>query len=282
MSAPNDSGGAPFEFMLITNSPATAAHAVASGVDLVFVDLEIKGKHERQSGRATVISGHSLEDVARVRAAVPPGRLLVRLNPWDTDSRREVEEVIKLGADVLMLPMFHGPSELAQLVRVVDGRSRVVGLLETAEAAASAAEIASVAGLHRIHIGLNDLHLALRRRFMFELLVDGTVERVAAALRQGGVPFGIGGLARVGEGLVPAECLLAEHVALGSSGAILSRTFHRADTADSVLTGGKGLAVEVDRLRQAFARCRALPAQELAAARAQTATRIRSVVERGP
>jgi hypothetical protein len=276
-AAPSDA----FEFMLITNSPVTAAHAIASGVDHVFVDMEIKGKHERQAGRATVISGHTLDDVARVRAAIPRGRLLVRLNPWDGESPREVDAVIERGADQVMLPMFRGPAELEQLVRAVDGRCRVMGLLETAEAATCAADVAAVAGLDRIHIGLNDLHLALRRRFMFELLIDGTVERIAAALRSCRMPFGIGGLARIGEGLVPAECLIAEHVGLGSSGAILSRTFHRADSADSVLTAAGALASEVDRLRQGVARCRAMSSAQLAETRADTAARIRRVVDPG-
>jgi hypothetical protein len=264
--------------MLITNAPVTAAHAVASGVDLVFVDLEIKGKHARQGARSTVISGHSLDDVAAVRAVVPPGRLLVRLNPWDANSPPEVEAVIARGADRVMLPMFRGPAELEELVRVVDGRCAVVGLLETAEAAEQAHEVAALAGIERIHIGLNDLHLALQRRFMFELLVDGTVSRVAVAMRARNMPFGIGGLARVGEGLVPAECLIAEHVALGSSAAILSRTFHRGDTPDSVLNTGAGLASEIGRLRAEVARCRALPENELAQLRSDTAARIRVVV----
>jgi len=266
-----------FEFMLITSAPSIAAHAVASGVDLVFVDMEIKGKQARQAGRSTVISGHSLEDVAAVRAVVPRGALLVRINPWDHDSRAEVEAVLECGADRIMLPMFRGPGELEQLVRAVDGRARVVGLLETAEAAAQSDAIAAVAGLDRIHIGLNDLHLALRRKFMFELLVDGTVERIAAALREAGMPFGIGGLARVGEGLVPAEFLIAEHVAQGSSGAILSRTFHRGDSANSVLGSGDALAAEVGKLRDAVERARTATPAALAAARAETVARIRQI-----
>lgn len=270
---------APFDLMLITNAPATAAHAVASGVDLVFVDLEIKGKHERQPGRSTVISGHTLDDVARVRAVVPRGRLLVRLNPWDAGSPDEVEGAIAHGADHLMLPMFRGPAELERLVRAVDGRCGIVGLLETSEAAERVGDVAAVAGLSRIHIGLNDLHLALRRRFMFELLVDGTVSRIAGALRAQSVPFGIGGVARVGEGLVPAESLLVEHVALGSTGAILSRTFHRADTDDSVLTVGPTLAIEIGKLRAVVAEHRALTAPALTALRSETVAKIRRVVE---
>src|SRR3546814_18095480 len=37
----------------------------------------------------------------------------------------------------------------------------------------------------------------------------------------------IGGVARADEGLLPARLLMGEHVRVGSSAAILSRTFHR-------------------------------------------------------
>lgn len=35
-----------------------------------------------------------------------------------------------------------------------------------------------------IHLGLNDLHLALGMKFMFELLADGTVDRLAKRSNQ--------------------------------------------------------------------------------------------------
>jgi len=269
----------PFELMLISNLVEVAKHAIDSGVDLLFVDLEIKGKQQRQAGRSTVISRHSMDDVASMREALPPGRLLVRVNPWDSDSPLEVEEVLARGADRIMLPMFRGPKELEALIRVVRGRCQVVGLLETAEAVARVRDIAAVDGLSRVHIGLNDLHLAMRKRFMFELLIDGTVDRVSEALRARSVPFGIGGLARVGEGLVPAESLAVEHVTQGSTAAILSRTFQRGDTDDSVLRAGPRLAEEISRLRGALHHCRQMPASELATFRADMAEKIRRVVE---
>ena len=52
------------------------------GVDWVFVDLEIIGKQERQAGRNTVVSGHSLGDVRAVRQVLSQSKLLVRVNPW--------------------------------------------------------------------------------------------------------------------------------------------------------------------------------------------------------
>ena len=50
--------------------------------------------------------------------------------------------------------------------------------METPEAALLIDEILELKGIDMIHLGLNDLHLALGMKFMFELLADGTVDRV--------------------------------------------------------------------------------------------------------
>ena len=46
-------------------------------------------------------------------------------------------------------------------------------------------------------------------------------------MRHHQIKFGIGGIARAGEGIVSPEYILGEHVRLGSDAVILSRTFHR-------------------------------------------------------
>ncbi len=79
-------------------------------------------------------------------------------------------------------------------------------------------------------MGLNDLHLSLGLRFMFEPLAQGLVDQVAGAARARGLRFGFGGIARLDEGLLPGRQVLGEHLRVGSSAVILSRTFHRADS----------------------------------------------------
>jgi len=61
--------------------------------------------------------------------------------------------------------------------------------------------------------------------FMFELLSGGIVEYLAEKINKKGIKFGFGGMARIGEGILPAECILAEHYRLNSNSVILSRTF---------------------------------------------------------
>ena len=76
-----------------------------------------------------------------------------------------------------------------------------------------------------VHIGLNDLHLSYGMKFMFQLLTDGTVEDIIKTISSYGIPYGFGGIARLGFGMLPAEHVIAEHYRLGSTMAILSRSF---------------------------------------------------------
>ncbi len=241
------------KFFLITNCPDVAAFGIASGADRIFVDLEINGKEARQGHLNTVISRHSLFDVGRVRAAVPAGRLLVRINPVHAGTANEVGAVLDAGADELMLPMFRAPEEVAVFCRAIAGRARAVLLVETAAAARALGACVRVPGVDEVHIGLNDLHLELGMDFMFEPLANGMVDELAAILRAEGKPFGIGGVARVGEGLLPAELLLAEHARLGSGAAILSRTFHRQANSVEEIRTQMDFAAEITKLRQAYA-----------------------------
>ncbi len=238
--------------MFITNSPELASFVVKSGVDRIFLDLEILGKKSRQGHLDTLISQHHIDDVAKLREVVPGNRLLVRINPIHDDIQAEIDRVICHGADIIMLPMFHGVAEVQRFCHAVDGRARTCLLVETVGAMRTLNDCIEVPGVDEVHIGLNDLHLELGQRFMFEPLADGLVDGMVEILRDAGVPFGIGGLARTGEGLLPAELLLSEHARLGSTGAILSRTFHRQ--ASSVEDLAKmGFAYEVAKLREAYA-----------------------------
>src|SRR5712671_205366 len=102
----------PLHLMLITASPEVARAAEAAGVDRIFVDLEMHGKRERQQGRDSVISNHTMDDVAAVRRVLTRSQLLVRVNPLHDGTAAEVDRAVALGADLLMLPMFRSAAEL--------------------------------------------------------------------------------------------------------------------------------------------------------------------------
>lgn len=213
------------ELLYITNDPEVAEIAQAVGVERIFVDLENIGKAERQGHLDTVRSNHSLADIARLRGVLSNSRLQVRINPVHEGTEFEINSSVESGADILMLPYFHTLAEVDHFIQLVHGRARTCLLVETPSALANLVEILRVPGVDEVHFGLNDLHLGLGLHFMFELLTNGVIDAASAAARRAGVPFGIGGIGRLGVGDVPAELIVGEHYRLGSSMAILSRSF---------------------------------------------------------
>ena len=228
--------------MYITNNEIIADIAQRAGVDRIWVDMEYIGKEERQAGMNTVKSHHTIEDILRLRPIVKTSQLMVRVNPLHEatkdycSSQEEIENTIRAGAEVIMLPMFKTRADAEQFVSMVDGRAKVQLLVETAEAAANIEEICKAQGVDEIHIGLNDLHLAYGQKFMFQLLADGTVERLCKTIKASGIKYGFGGIARVGYGTLPAEFIMAEHYRLGSTAAILSRGFCDANLVEDPKT----------------------------------------------
>ncbi len=211
--------------LYITKDSAVAQIAERAGVDWIFVDMEYKGKADRQANRDTVISAHTLEDVRAIRQVITRSQLMVRINPWGEWSPEEIEDVVQAGADIVMLPFFTSAAEVSVFIRQVAGRAKTCLLLETLASIAVLEDILAVPGIDYVHIGLNDLHIERGTTFMFEFLADGGVDAVATKLRAAGITFGFGGMARIGGLLPPAERILAEHFRLGSTGVILSRSF---------------------------------------------------------
>jgi len=228
------------KLMYITNRPDVAQLAESAGVDRVFVDMEYIGKADRQGGMNTVQYHHTSEDVSRIKKVLTSAQLLVRCNPIHEkttthgNSAEEIESVIAAGADIIMLPYFKTAGEVRRFIELVNGRAIVNLLLETPEAVESVDEILSIPGIDEIHIGLNDLSLGYGKRFMFELLADGTVERLCKKCADYGISYGFGGIAALGKGALPAEHVIMEHYRLGSGCAILARSFCDTSKVQSV------------------------------------------------
>lgn len=221
--------------MYITKHPEIARIAEEAGVDCIFVDMEFIGKDCRQGGLDTVQNHHTVEDVANIRAAVTKAKVLVRINPiHDTmddypSSEEEIEAVIQAGADIVMLPYFKTTEEVHRFIGYVGGRAKTCLLVETPEAADLLDQIVEIDGIDMIHIGLNDMHLALKMKFMFQLLTDGSVDKWTRIIAQKGIMYGFGGLASLNGGAVPGRMILKEHYRLGSQMVIVSRAFCNTD-----------------------------------------------------
>ena len=99
-----------------------------------------------------------------------------------------------------MLPMFETADQLRRFLDLVDGElndplSKLPKQLPISEKSAQLKVLPSSTSVY-----LNDLHIGLGMKFMFELLIDGTIQRMAAFCRQTNIAFGFGGMARMDEG----------------------------------------------------------------------------------
>lgn len=236
--------------MYITNSPDLAELAVQAGVDRIFVDLEVLGKVERQGHLSTVISRHTLNDVKAIRERLPSVELLVRSNPYNDDIAEEIENILKYKPQLIMLPMYKTVDAVQKVSDLIDGRAGLVPLLETPEALENIEEVASINGVTEMYMGLNDLHLAMNKKFMFEFVSSKTVENFANIVKSKKKKFGFGGIARIAEGLLPAEHIIREHDRVGSTSVILSRTFHRDVKNLDELTAMIDFKHEIEKIRE--------------------------------
>ena len=248
-----------FVLTLWTNDPQVARVADDAGVDRIGIDLDRLGKAERQAGLGTWVSPHTIEDLEPLRPALARAQLFVRSNPLHDGTAAEVERVLAAGASVLMLPMFRSAGELARYVEIVRGRARVVGLVETAEAVADIAAVASLPGLDELHVGINDLALALGLSHRFAVLLDPALERVARSVADAGLAFGVGGIGRATDTGLPIspDLIYAQYARLGATAALISRSFLATEC---------DVAAEVRRARERLAWWAQRPRSEIDAA----------------
>ena len=219
------------KLMYITNKTEVAIVAQKNGVERIFVDMEFIGKSDRQGGMDTVQSFHTVEDVRKIKQCLTTSKLMARCNPIHEkidecfSSKEEIDAIVNAGADIIMLPYFKTKQEVEKFISLVGGRAKTLLLIETPEAVSCIDEILDVDGIDEVFVGLNDLSLGYGMKFMFQLLVDGTVENLCKKFKEKDLPYGFGGIAALGKGSLPAEMVIAEHYRLASTCAILSRSF---------------------------------------------------------
>lgn len=242
-------------YMMITASPDVAAFIEQQGVARIFLDQEVLGKAERQGHLNTHKAAHTLGDIAAVAEVLRKAELMVRLNPVNPATRDEVNAALDHGAQRLMLPMFTTRHEVELFLELVDGRVPVTFLAETPQSLVRLPDWLPLLtpGHDEVHIGLNDLSLGMGLDFLFEPLACRLLDSTALYLNSAGVRWGVGGIARIGQGELPAETVLGEHVRLGSEWVILSRAFHQGASSSNQLMQALDFPTEVDKLRQAEA-----------------------------
>ena len=252
------------KLMYITNSPEVASIADGAGVDRIFIDLERYGKEKRQKNWDSVKSKHSISDIPKVKSAVKNAQIFVRTDPIFDGFSDELEGVL---------------AEVETFIKAVDGRATTSLLLETREAAEQIDDIISVGGIDEIHIGLNDLSHSYGKKFLFEELADGTVDRLVERFKADGIKnYGFGGIASLGSGLLPAEMIIPEHYRLGSNCAILSRAFCDVSKVGDIDEIRRIFDEGVSAIRDYEKKCAAMSEQELSENSAALKQRVEEIV----
>lgn len=212
----------------ITNNVLEAQIVDKIDIDWIFIDLETVGKKDRQIGRNTVMSDHSISDVHKIRSVINNTKIVLRCNPIGIHSKQEIEEINNTsGIDMVMLPFFKTVNEVKMFIDLLDtSKVEPTLLIETTSAIDNLNEILKLYQFKYVHIGLNDIHIERKTAFMFEPFTDGLIDKTTSILNSNNVKFGIGGIGRIGSDLLPSpECIINEHTRLNSSGVILSRSF---------------------------------------------------------
>lgn len=254
-------------YMMITASPEVAAFIEQHGVARIFMDQEVLGKAERQGHLDTHKAAHSLEEIAAVAGVLKQAELMVRLNPLNLHTHEEIQAALDHGAQRLMLPMFTSRADVELFLTLVDGRVPVTFLVETPQSLVRMPDWLPLLkrGRDEVHIGLNDLSLGMGLNFLFEPLANRLLDPSAELLSEREIAWGVGGVARIGQGVLPAESVLGEHVRLGSRWVILSRAFHQGASSSAELLQTLDFPAEIAKLREAEAEWRRADAAALMA-----------------
>ena len=231
----------PFQLFLFVNDPDIVKIATRAGVHGFILDLETRGKENRQNGYDTQISTNSVEDLTLVRENTD-NPVICRINPFGVWSQQEIETVISAGVDEIFLPMVRSPGEVVQVLECINDRCKLAILIETLDAV-NQAELFTQFPLSRVYIGLNDLAIDRNINNIFLSVSDGTVEKVRKFFNN---PFGFGGatLPEFGKP-IPSRLLIGEMARIGCQFTFLRRSFYR----DMV---GGDYSVEIPRILDAF------------------------------
>lgn len=213
------------ETMIITNDPKESVFWEKAGVDIIFIDLEVLGKSERQGHVDSVKSVHDIGDIAKIKPLLTSAKILVRVNPPNKETCSEIEKAIEGGADIIMLPMFETIEEILCAIDQIDGRCEFYPLIETPLAVELVPRLIKLKGIQGFHFGLNDLHLAMGFKFMFEVMLWPKFIDAVKVFDENNVFFGIGGVSKVGTGALLSDVIIRENFRVGSKRVILSRSF---------------------------------------------------------
>ena len=220
------------EFLIIENNTKRAIKFEEFGIDIIFIDLEQLGKQERQGHIDSVKSKHEVSDIKEIKSSLTKADILVRIDPINSNTKNQIDEVIEAGADIVMLPYFKNYSEVEFFFKCIDGRVRTKLLFEHIDSLTLIESIHKNFNVNEIYFGLNDLSLSLGYNFMFRVLTDRILDDAIEYCKKNKISYGIGGVGNYNSGKIPGKIILKEFKRLGATSTIISRSLVNAYNQD--------------------------------------------------
>ena len=211
-----------FELFLFHTNIDFDELCIENGIHGLVVDLERRGKIDRQQGFPTQINTNSTEDITEVKLKTE-AYIICRINGVNSKTAEEVKRVIDAGADEILIPMIRTAAEIDYVLKLADGCCSVSAMIETVDAVKIAAALDDYP-LKRIYIGLTDLWIERGSPHIFCALSDGIVSLVRQHLPTS--EFGFAGLTLPDKGKpLPCIHLINEMTLLDCSFSFLRRSF---------------------------------------------------------
>ncbi len=209
------------------SSTELAEFADKAGVDRIGVDLERIGKKERQAGLGTWISHHDDKLLADIAKTLKKADLFARSNPLHALSTPEIDHLIDIGVKVIMLPMFRSAEDVQTFLRIVDGRAKVIPLLENFDAVSNLDALLAIDEIDEIHIGINDLSLSMGLPNRFCVLTTNVLQHISDLILSSGKRLSCGHVGRaMDESLpIPSDLVYAQYARIGARGTLISKAF---------------------------------------------------------
>ena len=238
----NDEATRNLEMFIFKADDHLIQHAAVARVDSLIIDWERKGKDDRQTGYSTQIGKDTLEDLIHFRNQnfIP---ITVRIDGGISFDRDQLELAIDNGAGKIILPMSESVKQVEDFLNILDGRCQSIIQIETQDLINECSDLSTLPWDY-CYIGLNDLMISREDNFLWNPLLDGTIDEIYNLL--GHRKVGFGGITVMGAGKpLPFEMLLKEMSRLNCSLSFLRRSFFRD-------IKGKELQSEFKKIRKAW------------------------------
>ncbi len=212
------------ELVIFENFPDKVKNLINSGYQSFIVDQEYIGKDLRQLGFDTEINRCEAKDIAAI-AAIENCKVWTRINSFGVHTKDEIDNAIRNGAHVIILPMVRSLDEVHQFLHYVDKRSETCVMIETQQAVTMASELEKTS-TDSFYFGLNDFAIATNSNNIFQPIQDGVLERTRRLLKT--KRFGFGGLTHAALGKPISSLRIVEELErLDCSITFLRRSFKR-------------------------------------------------------